>query len=337
MWGKWLAWRCERFEFWGLKCYGCGSQNGWRVNTCARRSCSYVAAATCRDCGSAYFLKKIRTADTAAECAALWEYQVLERLGSEKGTARNFLTPRVYDFCASTCAYSMQLLVGQPLDERLRTSTTRQGFDDCLRLAAAWLRELHHHEVECEPGKSFSQLMQQIDSNCASLAARDRLGRKGLELLRENLAQVDQGSIHLVPLHGDFKASNLIQTSAGVYGIDIGLKYKNAGTMDAAKFIADLILNRKDIKVIRQRHDVADTVNVFMAAYGDNSPGSRKQVAWWLIYLLLFWWKGELDGWKPAPLVDHLYSKAIEDAIAFSEAIFSDMAATQTDCAATSG
>ncbi len=255
------------------------------------------------------------------ECEAQWEYKVLQSLRSEEGIALTFLVPRVYSICSSTCAFSMELLVGPSLDERMRKTRHQQVFDDCLRLAATWLRELHSFQVQCGIGKNHAQMLSQTELNCASLAARNRVARRGLELMRNGLAEVAQDLVKLVPLHGDFKASNLIQTNAGVYGFDIGLKFKNAGAMDAAQFMADLILNRRGIKVINNNHDVADMMDVFMHAYGDNSPENHKQTVWWLLFFLLSWWQRELDGWKPAPLADRLYSKALTDVIAFGEGI----------------
>lgn len=321
MWHKLHGWRCERFEFWGLACSECGSRKGWRVSTCSRRLYSYVAAVTCRDCGAEYFLKKYRRASHEMECEAQWEYKVLQSLGSEEGIAPTFLVPRVYSICSSTCAFSMELLVGQSLDERMRKTQHKQMFDDCLRLAATWLRGLHSYQVQCGIGKDYAQMLCQTELNCASLAARNRVARRGLELMRNGLAEVEQDPVKLVPLHGDFKASNLIQTNVGVYGIDIGVKFKNAGAMDAAQFMADLILNRRGIKVISKDHDVAGMVDVFMHAYGDNSQENRKRTAWWLLFFLLSWWQRELDGWKPAPLADRLYSKALTDVITFREGI----------------
>lgn len=280
-----------------------------------------MAAATCRDCGAEYFLKKYRAASHEMECEAQWEYKVLQSLGSEEGIALTFLVPRVYSICSATCAFSMELLVGPSLDERIRKARHQQVFDDCLRLAATWLRGLHSFQVQCGIGNDHAQMLCQTELNCAALAARNLVARRGLELMRNGLAEAEQYPVKLVPLHGDFKASNLIQTNAGVYGIDIGLKFMNEGAMDAAKFIADLILNRRSIKVINSDHDVADMMDVFMHAYGDNSLESRKRTAWWLLYFLLTWWQRELDGWKPAPLADRLYSKALTDVIAFREGI----------------
>lgn len=317
MWQKLHARRWESYEFWGLACAACGSRKGWHVSSCSRRLYSYVAATTCQDCGATHFLKKYRRANPEKECEALREYRVLQQLESDKRVPP--LAPHVYDISPATCAFSMEFLVGQTLDARIKQARQEQVLDDSLRLAATWLRRLHGAPVSCKTGKPYAQLLSQTELGGARLAARSKVARRGLELMRKDLAEVEQHPDGQVPLHGDFKASNLIQTSAGVYGIDIGLRFMNAGAMDAAQFMADLLLNRRGIKLSGHDHDVAGMVEVFLQAYGDDSPESRKRTAWWLLYFLLSWWERELEGWKPALLADRLYSGAMADVIAFRE------------------
>lgn len=301
------------FAFWGLACAVCGGRKGWNISTCSRRLYSYVAAASCRDCGAAYFLKKYRNTAPEKECEALREYRVLRQLENDNSAPP--LAPRVHDICPATCAFSMEFLVGQTLDARIKQARDQQTLDDSLRLAATWLRRLHSTPAQCKAGKSCAQLLSQIELGGTGLAARNPTARRGLELMRQDLDEIELHPDAWVPLHGDFKASNLIQTGAGVYGIDIGLRFMNAGTMDAAQFLADLLLDRRRIK----DRAVAGMVEVFMQTYGDNSPQSRKRTVWWLLYFLLSWWERELEGWKPALLVDRLYADALADVIAFRE------------------
>ena len=309
--------RWGSYEFWGLACAACGSRKGWHIANGSRRLYSYVAAATCRECGANYFLKKYRRANPEKECEALREYQVLQQL--ESGANIPPLAPHVYAVSPATCAFSMEFLVGQTLDARIKQTRQKEALDDSLRLAATWLRRLHSVPIQCKPGKPYAQLFSQIETNGAPLAARNPVVRKGLEWMRKDLADVEQHSDAWVPLHSDFKASNLIQTSTGIYGIDIGLHFMNAGAMDAAQFMADLLLNRRGIRTSGKSQDVAGMVKVFMQAYGDNSAEGRKRVAWWLLYFLISWWERELKGWKPQLLADRIYSGALADVIAFRE------------------
>lgn len=244
---------------------------------------------------------------------------MLQTLWSETEITHTFLTPRAYRICPSTCAFSMELLAGQSLHEHIRKTRDRKVFDDSLRLAATWLRGLHRYQLNCETGYGHAKMLGQIELHCVSLTERNKVAGKAVTLMRNSLNALEQNSIMLVPLHGDFKASNLIKTNAGLYGIDIGLKFKNEGAMDAAQFMADLILNRHAIQVIRKEHDLTNMVDVFMQAYGDNSPENRNRIVWWLLFFILSWWQRELDGWKPALLVDRCYAKALADVIAFSE------------------
>lgn len=305
------------YEFWGLACAACGSRKGWFVSHGSRRLYSYVAVATCRECGAKYFLKKYRRAHPEKECEALREYQVLQQLESD--TDLPPLAPHVYAISPATCAFSMEFLAGQTLDARIKQARQQQELDDSLRLAATWLRRLHSVPIQCKPGKSYAQLLSQIETSGAPLAARNPVVRRGLEWMRKDLAEVEQQPDEWVPLHCDFKASNLILTSTGVYGIDIGLRFMNAGAMDAAQFMGDLLLNRRRINGYGKNHEVAGMVEVFMQAYGDDSPESRKRTAWWLLYFLISWWERELKGWKPALLAARIYSSPLADVIAFRE------------------
>ena len=276
-----------------------------------------MAAATCRECGAKYFLKKYRRAGPEKECEALREYRVLQQLESDQSVPP--LAPHVYDICPATCAFSMEFLVGQTLDACIKEARQKQALNDSLRLAASWLRKLHSSPIQCKTGKPYAQLLSQIELSGAPLAARNKVARRGFEWMRQDLAEVERHSAELVPLHGDFKASNLILTSAGVYGIDIGLRFMNAGAMDAAQFMADLLLNRRGMRLSGKNHDIANMVEAFLQAYGDNTPESRKRTAWWLLYFLLSWWERKLAGWEPALLADRLYSTALADVIAFRE------------------
>jgi tRNA A-37 threonylcarbamoyl transferase component Bud32 len=315
MWQKLRARRWESFDFWGLACAACGSRKGWRVFNGSRRLYSYVAAATCRECGAKYFLKKYRRVGPEKECEALREYRVLQQLESDQSNPP--LAPHVYDISPATCAFSMELLTGQTLDAHIKQIPRYQALDDSLRLAASWLRKLHSSPIQCKTGKPYAQLLGQIETSGAPLATRSKVARSGFEWMRQDLAEIEQHPAEQVPLHGDFKASNLIQTNTGVYGIDIGLRFMNAGAMDAAQFMADLLLNRRIKRY--GNHDIAHMVEVFMQAYGDNSPESRQRTIWWLLYFLLSWWERALEGWAPALLADRLYSGALAEVIAFRE------------------
>lgn len=317
MWQKWHARRWEGHEFWGLACAACGSRKGWHVTHCSRRLYSYVAAATCRECGAKYFLKKYRRPGPEKECEALREYRVLQQLESDHSIPP--LAPHAYDICPATCAFSMELLVGETLDARIKQARQKQALDDSLRLAAIWLRKLHRSPIQCKTGKPYAQLLSQIEMSGAPLAARNKVARRGFEWMRKDLAEVERHPAELVPLHGDFKASNLIHTSTGVYGIDIGLRFMNAGAMDAAQFMADLLLDRRGMNLCGKNHDIANMVEVFLQAYGDDTAESRKQTIWWLLYFLLSWWERKLEGWEPALLTDRLYSGVLAEVIAFRE------------------
>lgn len=314
-----LRWIYERFSFWGVACHACGSRDGWRTSFCGWRSNSYIAVATCRKCSAEQFLKKYRQCGNANKSIAQWEYEVLRHLDGA-GSAPSFLLPRAYNFAATTCALSMEYLKGENMDERMRRTAGRKGFDDCLRASAAWLRGLHGMPpIYDKTGNDSATMLLRLELDCGPLAGRNALVAQALTCMRSSLDKVNSLPVKLVPLHGDFKASNLIWTQSGVYGIDVGMRFKNPGVMDAAQFIANVLLNRRDITALASEYDAAAILHVFLEAYGNNSDQNRTLTAWWLLYFLLSRWEEDLKGWKPSMLVDQSYTAALADVMAFCD------------------
>lgn len=317
-----LRWIYERYSFWGLTCHACGGYKGWHMSFCSWRSNSCAAVATCRQCGAEQFLKKYRQHGIGNKSIAQWEYEVLRHLDGGNGGEPRFLTPRAYNFAAKTSALSMGYVQGESMDERMRRARDRQGFDDCLRISAAWLRGMHAAPpIHDKTGNDHTTMLRRLEADCESLADRTEMVAQALTCMRCSSDEVNGLPVKRVPLHGDFKPSNLIWTSGGVYGIDIGLRFKNPGVMDAAQFVANVLLNRGGIPAIAGERDVALILDVFLDAYGDNSQPTRNLTAWWLLYFLLSRWEEDLGGWKPSMLVDRNYAAAVADAMSFCESI----------------
>lgn len=313
-----LRWIYEAYSFWGLKCYACGSCGGWHASFCDWRSNSCIAVASCRDCGTEQFLKKYRHRGNADKNMAKWEYEVLRHLDRGLGSAPAFLLPRAYNFSATVCAFSMEYLEGESMDERMRQAPDRQSFDDCLSVSAAWLRGLHGAPaIHDKPGGDHTTMLRRLESDCAPLASRNALVAQALTCMRCSLDEINRLPLEHVPLHGDFKASNLIWTRAAVYGIDVGLRFNNPGSIDAAQFIADVLLNRRSIQAITADRDVAPIFDVFLKAYGNSGQPARNLLSWWLLYFLLSRWQGDLAAWKPSIFVDRNYVAALADVMTF--------------------
>ncbi|MBA4141438.1 MAG: phosphotransferase [Nitrosospira sp.] len=313
-----LRWIYERHSFWGLPCYACGGSDGWHTLFCGWRSNSYIAVACCRKCGAEQFLKRYRRpVSDDGTCLAQWEYDVLCHL-SRAGYAPSFLLPTVFRFAAATCALSMQYLRGETMDERMRRAVDRRDLDDCLRVSAMWLRGLHATPpLRDKTGNGPATMLLRLESDCGLLAGRNAVAARALLYMRSCLHRVSSLPVELVPLHGDFKASNLIWTEDGIYGVDIGMRFKNAGVMDAAQFIADVLLNRCSMKAIASEYDTAAVLGVFLEAYDDNSKHKWQITAWWLLYFLLSRWEEDRDGWKPSIIVDRAYVSAVAEVMAF--------------------
>lgn len=315
-----LRWIYERFSFWNLACHACGSRDGWRTSFCGWRINSYIAAVACRQCGAEQFLKKYRqAAPVDTNCLAQWEYEVLRYLDGA-GSAPLFLLPRVYNFAATTCALSMEYLKGENMDEKMRRAIDRKDFDECLRASAAWLQGLHGlPALRDKIGANSATMLLRLEFDCAPLAGRSVLVARALTYMRSSVDRVSSLPVELVPLHGDFKASNLISTQSGVYGIDVGMRFKNPGVMDAAQFVANVLLNRRDIAAIAGDCDADSIVGVFLEAYGDNSDKNCKLMAWWLLYFLLSRWEEDLKSWKPPMIVDRSYATALAGVLALCD------------------
>lgn len=317
-----LRWNFERYSFWDLPCHACNSCNGWHVSFCSRRRNSYIAVATCRQCGAHQFLKKYRQFGNANKSVAQWEYEALRHLNGGSRNEPAFLLPRAYNFAATTLALSMEYLKGESMDERMRHARDRQGFDDCLRVSATWLKGLHAAPAICDTtGNDSATLLRRLESNCKFLAARNVTVTQALMCMRRSLDEINSSPVKRVLLHADFKTSNLMWAQDGVYGIDVGLRFKNSGAMDAAQFIADLLLNRRNIQTIADDRDVALILDVFLEAYGDNSRSTRNLTVWWLMYFLLSRWEEDLKDWKSSMLGDRRYVTALADSMAFCEVI----------------
>lgn len=306
----------RRFSFWGLACHACGSRDGWRTTFCGWRSNSHIAAATCRRCSAEQFLKKYRRLGNGGELMARWEYEVLRQLAGRSRSESGFFLPQVYNLAAQTGALSMEYISGATMDERIRAAPHREDFDDCLRVAALWLRRLHAiAPIHDKAGNDNGAILRQLESDCVSLADRNPVVAQALAHMRQNLDVINGFPAERVVLHGDFKASNLIWTEKGVYGIDVGMRFKNPAVMDVAQFIVNVLLSRPRIRAIADDRDVGSIVDVFLRAYGDHREAMRKLTAWWLLCFLLSRWQGE--GWKTMTSVNRSYTATLQDVMNF--------------------
>ncbi len=249
---------------------------------------------------------------------AQWEYEVLQQLVARAEGKPDFFLPRVYNLAIDTCALSMEYISGETMDKKIRSAPDRAVFDDCLRVAALWLRRLHAMPpIHDNAGNDIASILRQLEWNCVLLAGQNPMVAQALAYMRHNMDAIRNVPAEAVLLHGDFKASNLIWSEKGVYGIDVGMRFKNPGLMDVAQFIVNLLLDRRGIPVIAGDRDVSQIIDVFLRAYGDNREVTRKLTAWWLLCFLLSRWQGDLKGWKPTISVNRSYAGTLEDVMNF--------------------
>ncbi len=309
-------WLCRSYAFWDLACYACDSHDGWDISYCDWRNNSIVAIATCRQCHAKQFLKKSRQFGVERNDDARLGYETLRLIHSRYVNVPPFLLPQAYRFSFGSSAFSMEYIHGISMDEKIRQAGKKEDFNDCLRLSAAWLRELHHAPLSNDTviGNNPETMLQVIEKNCDFLISRNKMVMQALILMRDGLSCLNEKTIKYVPLHGDFKASNLIcAPQEKIYGIDFVLSFRNSGGMDIAQFFIDILLNRRAIKTMTSAGDLESILDVFLEAYGDNSQKNKRHVTWWLLYFLFSRWKADLNSFKPSLFAARSYDRVLSD------------------------
>ncbi|SDH23811.1 Phosphotransferase enzyme family protein [Nitrosomonas sp. Nm132] len=315
-----LRWSCKNYSFWNLPCYACGSCLGWRILSCSKRSNSFIANVICLKCNAKQFLKRNRSLKTESN-AVLSEYQMLRKLDGGIRVGYPFLLPRAYNYSAENYSFSREFVEGESIDERLLRSENRQSFEDCLSASATWLRGLHEAPIAhlCSQGSDYLTMLRQLELDLGFLINSTPTVVLALGFMQSTLNKINKLTERHVPLHGDFKASNLIITSDGrVYGIDFSPRFNNPSAMDIAQFVVDLLLKRHQIKVLTRDIGIADIFDIFLKAYyGNLSQKNKYPITWWLLYFLFSHWKNELRSHKPKFLVNRYYMSILADIMAF--------------------
>jgi thiamine kinase-like enzyme len=231
------------------------------------------------------------------------------------------LLPRAYNYSAENYSFSREFVEGESIDERLLRSENRQSFEDCLSASATWLRGLHEAPIAhlCSQGSDYLTMLRQLELDLGFLINSTPTVVLALGFMQSTLNKINKLTERHVPLHGDFKASNLIITSDGrVYGIDFSPRFNNPSAMDIAQFVVDLLLKRHQIKVFTRDIGIADIFDIFLKAYyGNLSQKNKYPITWWLLYFLFSHWKNELRSHKPKFLVNRYYMSILADIMAF--------------------
>lgn len=317
-----LSWICRNHSFWDLPCYACHSCLGWRIAFCGRRRNSYIAAAHCRKCNAKQFLKKGRSGRNDISR----EYQLLKDLngGFQMQSGHVFSLPHAYHFSDVSNAFSREFLEGDSILERILRSGTKQALEECLSAAAIWLKGLHEAPIEhfCHPGSDYVTMLERLELDCSRLKNVDPTIKLALKLMRPALRKFKDSPSRHVPIHGDFKASNLIVIPTGqVYGIDLSPRFMNPGAMDVAQFITNLLLERDKINALKSFNDIANVIGIFLDSYNGNSgPSNKLSTKWWMLYFLISNWLTELESYKPRLLINHRFKIILEDVITYCEA-----------------
>lgn len=276
----------RRNGFWGLACFHCGQRSDWDISHARIRLNSCAAVAHCRACGGVQFLKRYYRSGAASERTCVNEFATLERMFLTTDKPPALRMPRPYRYCAEKRAFSMQYLAGDTLDVRMQRCGDATLVEQCIVRSAEWLRALHDLPVAgLSAGRDYPAMFARIEADCGAWSADSALVAQALDSMRAALPLVGASGIRPVPLHGDFKAANLMWTDEGVYGIDASIRNVNPGAMDIAQYLADLLL--------ALRRDGADAItldrllDLFLGAYGDTSAAQRRAVMWWMSYSVL--------------------------------------------------
>jgi hypothetical protein len=317
-----LSWACENHSFWNLPCYACDSCLGWRVTFCERRRNSYIAAAHCKKCNAKQFLKKGRSDQHDISL----EYQFLKDLngGFQMQSGHFFSLPHAYHFSDVSNGFSREFLDGASMLERILCSGTKQALKRCLSASAIWLKGLHEAPIKhyCRPGGDYVTMLGRLELDYSRFEKVDSTVKLALKLMRSILRKFKDTPEENVPIHGDYKASNLIVIPTGkIYGIDLSPRFMNPGTMDIAQFITNLLLERNKIKALKSSNDIAYIIDIFLDAYNGNSnPSNKLSTKWWILYFIISNWLIELESYKPRLLVSYKFKTILEDVITYHEA-----------------
>jgi thiamine kinase-like enzyme len=312
---------CRNYSFWDLPCYECGSRNGWHISFCRWRINSFIAIAECRRCLTKQFLKKISQPQTDVRKNHLKsEYETLELLNCEEERVATFLLPRPYHYSAIASAFSMQYIHGETLDKKLSRARRKEEVDDCLHISATWLKQLHktHFLLDhCTPGIDYITALQGLEADCGTLTNQNKIVSRSLELMRYSLNIFESLPIKYVPIHGDFKASNIICTpDRKVYGIDYIVRFKSHAAMDIAQFLIDILLNEYCAKTLANENHLQYILDCFLRVYGENTQQNKNIIAWWLIYFLLSRWIIDSASMRPSFLFAKKYNDTLLKIIA---------------------
>ena len=234
-----------------------------------------------------------------------------------------FLLPNAYHYSDTYNAFSREFLEGDSILDKIFQSETRQALEECLSASAVWLKGLHEAPIRhyCRPGRNYATLLMQLEMYYGELGNADPKMSLALKMMQSLLRKIDNIPLQYVPIHGDFKASNLIITPVGqVYGIDLSPKFINCGSMDIAQFIISLLLDKHKIKLYKKSSDVLNLIDFFLYIYNENSSQLNKlTVKWSMLYFAISNWLTELESYKPRLLVNYRFREIVTDLIAYCE------------------
>lgn len=316
-----LSQACKNYSFWDLPCCACDSCLRWRIAFCSRRSNSYIAVVCCQKCNKKQFLKKGRS----DQDDIYREYRLLKDLngGFQMQSGHIFLLPNAYHYSDTYNAFSREFLEGDSILDRILHSRTRQTLEECLSTSAVWLKGLHEAPIRhyCRPGSDYRTLLTQLELYYGKLGNADPIMSLALKMMQSLLRKIDNIPVKNVPIHGDFKASNLVITPTGqVYGVDLSPQFINSESMDIAQFFVNLLLERHKIKLQKKSSDIdiLILIDFFLDVYnGNSSQWNKIPVKWWMLYFTMSHWLTELKSYKPRLLVNYRFRDTLRDVMAY--------------------
>lgn len=192
----------------------------------------------------------------------------------------------------------MEYVPGLSVDKAFLSAKCREDCDNYVRLSAKWLRGFHTADLssDCRQGDDPAVILRRLEQRCRLLVVKRPEVAAGMTVVHDLSRQYKASHASLVPLHGDFKASNLIHSHENeLYGVDLELRYRSFGFMDGAQFLVDALLNRYGFEFIKTE-PANHLLSVFLEAYSCNSEEDRQQLSLWLLYFFISQWAKQLSS-----------------------------------------
>jgi tRNA A-37 threonylcarbamoyl transferase component Bud32 len=214
-------------------------------------------------------------------------YAALCHYHARSDRERGYTVPEPYGWIPVHNAVIMEWVEGRTFNEILKTEwffTKRRHAN--IRKAAGWLRWFHA-QSEVKPGKpgnnkqlkNLVKIFEEGSDLDKAAAAHDPALRENLNVALDCAGSQRLGMMDHATLHGDFKATNILISQAGVVGIDFFGRIRGPVSQDICRFLSDLDFYHAWLgrSFALKPASAANDFEVFLSAYGSAAGDINKQ------------------------------------------------------------